>query len=120
MIAYSVRAVILSCACAASSLVFAAETVVRSVNLPGASMDQEVTYHPTMSEYVRARDDILERLKNGDASAMRNPTDGPWMRVETTAKIGFAYKGVGTSSGRKNYRQITAAEDALYRFQSSK
>ena len=80
----------------------AEEVVVSSVDLPGASMEQEITYSTTKADYTAARDDRFERLKNGDPSAFVNSSEGPWMRVETTAKIGFAYKGIGTSEGRKN------------------
>ncbi len=93
------------------------EIVVRSVNLPGASMQQEVTYSTNMSDYESTRDNILSRLKKGDPSARVNPSDGPWMRVETTAVIGFEYKGIGSSSGRKRMRQVSAAEEALYLFE---
>lgn len=94
------------------------ETIVESINLPGASMEQEVTYSTTKLEYEAARDDRLKRLREGDETAFVNPREGPWMRVETTAKIGFEYQGVGAASGRKNVRQISAAEEALYRFQA--
>lgn len=94
------------------------ETFVGSVNLPGASLDQEITYHPSKAEYERVRDEVLARLKNKDPSARVNPADGPWMRVETTAKIGLEYKGVGSSTGRKNLRQISAAEEALFKFEN--
>src|SRR4051794_26304491 len=75
------------------------ETFVSSVDLPGATMDQEITYSPSKQEYERVRQDVLSRLKSGDPSARVNPSNGPWMRVETTAKIGLSYKGVGASSG---------------------
>lgn len=93
------------------------ETVVESIDLPGASMEQEVTYSTSKADYQSTRDAILERLKDGDPSAMVNPSDGPWMRVETTAKIGFEYHGVGLASGRKLLRQISAAEEALYLYE---
>ncbi|MBY5453932.1 hypothetical protein HFO91_30605 [Rhizobium leguminosarum] len=92
------------------------EKVVTAVNLPGASLDQEVTYHPSKAEYEAARDEVLKRLKAGDNTAFVNPADGPWMIVETTATIGLEYKGVGASQGRKHLRQVSAAEDALYLF----
>ena len=96
------------------------ETLVSSVDLPGASLSQEVTYSPTKAEYDRVRDETLARLKKGDLSARVNPTNGPWMRVETTAKIGFSVKGVGVSNGTKTLRQITAAEEALFRLENNK
>jgi hypothetical protein len=96
----------------------AEETIVSSVDLPGASMDQEVTYSPTKAEYERVRDETLARLRAGDNSAMVNPHNGPWMRVETTAKIGFEFKGIGVAQGRKHLRQISAAEEALYKYQN--
>jgi hypothetical protein len=83
-------------------------------------MEQEVTYSPSKAEYENTRDQTLIRLRAGDNSAMVNPRNGPWMRVETTAKIGFELKGVGLAEGRKNLRQISAAEEALFRFQESK
>ena len=102
------------------SFALADETRVESVNLPGASLSQEVTYHPSKNEYEHVRIDTLERLKAGDSTALVNPRNGPWKRVETTATIGFEYKGVGTSSGRKLLRQISAAEEALFEFDKMK
>ena len=99
---------------------FADEIIVQSVNLPGASLDQEVTYHPNKADYIKARNARLKKLKEGDASAMANPANGPWMIVQTTAKIGIAYKGIGVSKGRKHLRRITAAEDALYEYENRK
>lgn len=96
------------------------ETLVESVDIPFASMNQEITYHPSKSEYERVRDETLARLRRGDLSARNNPGAGPWMRVETTAKIGMEYKDIGTGSGRKHLRQISAAEDALYRFEEAR
>ncbi|WP_298280507.1 hypothetical protein [uncultured Bradyrhizobium sp.] len=98
----------------------AQQTYVESVNLPGASLEQEVTYYPSKGEYERARDGILVRLKAGDKTAFVNDKNGPWMRVETTAKLGFELKGVGVSQGRKNLRQVSAAEEALYQFEHPK
>ena len=100
--------------------VFADETLVTNIDLPGASIDQEVTYSPSRAEYDRVRDETIDRLRKGDSTARVNPNRGPWMRVETTAKIGFAYKGVGASSGRKNLRQISAAEEALFKFEQER
>lgn len=97
----------------------AEEIVVERVDLPGASLNQEVTYSTTRNDYDAKRDSILKRLKAGDASAFVNEPD-PWKRVETTATIGIAFKGMGTSSGRKNIRQISASEEALYLFEKQK
>ncbi|TPI59860.1 hypothetical protein FJ420_21315 [Mesorhizobium sp. B3-1-3] len=92
----------------------AEERVVKSVNLLGiASMEQEVVYNTSEADYLKTRDDILERLKKGDPTAAMNPADGPWMQVETTAKIGFEIKDVGLAQGKKNLRQVSAAEEAL-------
>jgi hypothetical protein len=96
------------------------EKIVRSGTLPGASIEQEITYHPSLKDYETARDERLALLKKGDKSAYQNPADGPWMQVETTAKIGIELKGVGVAQGRKNLRQITAAEEALYIFEHQK
>ncbi|WP_451982625.1 hypothetical protein [Azospirillum endophyticum] len=97
----------------------AEETIVENVDLPGASLHQEVTYSTTRSDYNDKRDSILKRLKKGDSSAFVNDPN-PWKRVETTATIGIAFKGVGTSSGKKNIRQISASEEALYLFENKK
>lgn len=97
----------------------AEEIVVENIDLPGASLNQEVTYSTTRNDYNIKRDAILTRLKAGDASAFVNEPN-PWKRVETTATIGVALKGVGTSSGRKNTRQISASEEALYLFDKQK
>jgi hypothetical protein len=92
----------------------AAETVMDRISLPGASLEQEVTYHPSKREYVSTRNALLERMKRGDQSAFVNSRTGPWMVVSTTAMIGIEFRGVGASSGRKHLRQISAAEEALY------
>jgi hypothetical protein len=101
------------------SAVNADETIVRSITLPGAGLEQSITYHPSIAEYDRVRDETLSRLKKGDSSARINAIDGPWMQAETTAKIGLELKGVGATTGRKYLRQITAAEEALYLFENS-
>jgi hypothetical protein len=90
------------------------ETFTGGVNLPGASMSQDVTYHPSRSEYLSVRNKTFDLLKAKKSSANVNPADGPWMLVETTATIGLEYHGVGVSSGRKHVRKVSAAEEALY------
>lgn len=90
---------------------------MKSVNLPGASMEQEIWYSTTEADYESIRDSILQRMKDGDQSAFVNPTEGPWIRVETTAKIGLEYRGFGTAEGRKHLRQISAAEEALFLYE---
>lgn len=81
-------------------------------------MEQEIIYSTTEKDYNNYRDEILARLRDGDQSAMVNPIDGPTKIVQTTAKIGFEIKGVGTSEGRKHLRRITAAEEALFLYQN--
>jgi hypothetical protein len=103
---------------AISSSVLAEETIRTTISLPGASLEQEVTYSTTKSDYESVRDGILKRLKEGDPTAMVNPTDGPWMKAETTAMIGLEVKGVGVSQGKVHKRQISAAEEAFYIFQA--
>lgn len=98
----------------------AEETIVSTVDLPGASLEQEITYSTSRADYESARDKTLERMKNADNTAFVNPKDGPWMRVETTAEIGLSIKGVGTSEGRKYLRQISAAEEALFLYEKWK
>jgi|GEM_PF-3715696 len=100
--------------------VFAQEIVIKSVHLPGASMEQEVTYYPSEQEYELFRDSVLKSLRAGDPEAFVNPIDAPWMRAETSAKIGIAYQGVGVAKGRKNIRQITASEEALLLFEKER
>lgn len=101
----------------ASITAWAEEIVVENVNLPGASLSQEVTYSTTRADYNEEMYNILTRMKQGDNSAFVN-SPNPWKRVETTATIGVEFKGVGVSSGKKNIRQISASEEALYRFEN--
>ena len=108
-----------ACACLIATSTLAEEIVVESIDLPGASMNQEVTYSSSRADYNANRDSILERMKAGDPGAFVNNPD-PWKRDDTTATIGFAYKGIGSSSGRKNIRQISASEEALYLFEKKK
>lgn len=105
----------------------AEEVVNKRIGLPGASLEQKVIYHPSEAEYLRARDAHLEQLRQGNPEAMANPIEGPWMVAETTAMIGIEIDlgllglSVGTISameGRTNLRQISAAEDALYRYEN--
>jgi hypothetical protein len=100
--------------CPTVHLALADETLKSAIHLPGASVDQEVTYHPSKSEYESVRTRTLDRLKAKDPSARVNPSNGPWMLVETTAMIGIEYHGVGVSNGRKHVRKVSAAEEALY------
>lgn len=97
----------------------AEERIVRSLSLPFASLEQEVIYNPSRREYETARDDILARLKKGDNLARMNPASGPWLRAVTTARVGFEIRGVGATEGRTNYRQVSAAEEALYLFENT-
>lgn len=99
---------------------YAEETVVSKSSLPGVSMEQRITYSTTKADYEATRADVLRRLRKNDASAMLNPENGPWMRVETTAMIGIAIKGIGIEQGRVHLRQITAAEEALYLFEKER
>ncbi len=80
------------------------------------------------AEYLEAREDKLDQLRQGNPEAMVNPADGPWMVAETTAMIGLEVDlgliglSLGTISameGRTNLRQIAAAEDALFRYESA-
>lgn len=98
----------------------AEETVIASLSLPFASMEQEVTYSTSKADYDKVRDDTLARMKEGDASAFVNPSDGPWLRAETVAKIGIEVSGMGGAVGKKNVRQVTAAEAALYLYEKWK
>ena len=106
---------------------YSEEILNRSVSSPGASMEQKVIYHPSEAAYLEAREERLEALRDGDPSAMVNPSDGPWMIVETTAMVGmeigvdFPGLSVGSISameGRTHLRRITAAEDALFTFEN--
>ena len=60
-----------------STVALADEKFVQGYHLPGASMEQEITYHPTKAEYIATRDGILKRLKASDKTALVNPMDGP-------------------------------------------
>lgn len=100
------------------SLSQAEETVVRKAWLPFglADVEQTLIFDPSEAEYNSARDDALTRLRAGES--LNNPIDGPWVRIETTATVGFEIEGIGSSSGTTKYRQITAAEDALFQFEN--
>jgi hypothetical protein len=102
----------------AGSLADAEEIVVRKGWLPFgiAGIEQELTFHPSEREYNLVRDQTIAKLKNGEAVV--NFADGPWVRIETTATVGFEIEGLGSSSGATSIRQITAVEDALYRFEA--
>lgn len=92
------------------------EILIEKVELPGATIEQEVTYSTSKNDYEAARDLRLSRMRRGDVGAFVNDPE-PWRRVETTATIGFEYKGFGSASGRMNIRQISAAEEALFLFE---
>lgn len=105
---------------------FSEEIVVESISLPGASLEQEIIYHPSKKTYIAACEARIAALQKKDPEAYVNPIDGPWMIAETTAMVGFEigvdFKGlsvgsVKSMSGRKHLRRVTAAEDALYRFE---
>lgn len=93
------------------------ETVVKRVWLPFASLETEVTYHPSKKAYEKLRDDTLAGLRACDPAAFFNPAEGPWKHAETTAEVGIDVRGVGASTGRKLVREIPAAEDALEMFE---
>ena len=100
-----------------SSICNAEEIVVRRGTLPGALMIQEIAYSSTEADYNGVRDEILARMKLGDLSAFQNPEGVPTKRVKTTATIGIIYKGVGAGEGKVHLRLITAAEEALYKYE---
>ena len=93
------------------------ETVVKRVWLPFASLETEVTYHPSKKVYEKLRDDTLAGLRACDPAAFFNPAEGPWKHAETTAEVGIDVRGVGASTSRKLVREIPAAEDALEMFE---
>ena len=93
------------------------ETVVKRVWLPFASLETEVTYHPSKKAYEKLRNDTLAGLRACDPAAFFNPAEGPWKHAETTAEVGIDVRGVGASTGRKLVREIPAAEDALEMFE---
>ena len=93
------------------------ETVVKRVWLPFASLETEVTYHPSEKAYEKLRDDTLARLRACDPAAFFNPADGPWKQAETTAGLELDLRVAGVSKGRTLVREISAAEDALELFE---
>jgi hypothetical protein len=99
------------------SSVMADETVNRTITLPGAEADQAVIFHPSEKEYNSAREQRLRLLEAKDPSGCVNSQDGPWMQVQTTAKIGFSIKGVGVLEGKTHVRQVSAAEEALFLYE---
>lgn len=99
------------------SSALADETLVRTLTLPGAEADQTVVFHPSETEYNAARETRLRLLEAKDPSGCVNPQDGPWVQVETTAKIGFSIKGVGVLEGRTHLRQVSAADEALFLYE---
>ena len=115
------RAVALLVAVVAGSVQFVRaqeqETVVKRVWLPFASLETEVTYHPSEKTYEKLRDDTLARLRACDPAAFFNPADGPRKRAETTAELDLDLRIAGVSTGRTLVREISAAEDALELFE---
>ena len=93
------------------------ETVGRRVWLPFASLETEVTYHPSEKAYEMLRDDTLARLRTCDPAAFFNPADGPWKQAETTAELEIDLRVAGVSKGRTLVREISAVEDALELFE---
>ena len=93
------------------------ETVFKRVWLPFASLETEVTYHPSEKAYEKLRDDTLARLRACDPAAFFNPADGPWKQAETTAELEIDLRVAGVSKGRTLVREISAAEDALELFE---
>lgn len=98
---------------------WADETVNLTISLPGAEADQVVIFHPSKDEYNAAREKRLRLLEEKDPTGCVNPQDGPWMQVQTTAKIGFSIKGVGVLEGKTHVRQVSAAEEALFMYEKS-
>lgn len=97
----------------------AQEVIVRKGWLPFglAGVEQTLTFHPSEEDYNSVRDETLKKLSAGEPIV--NLADGPWVQIETTATVGVEIEGIGSSSGRTSFRQITAIEDALYRFEES-
>ena len=93
------------------------DTVVKRVWLPFASLETEVTYHPSEKAYEKARDDTLAGLRACDPAAFFNPVEGPWKQAETTGELGIDLGIVGASKARTLVREISAAEDALELFE---
>lgn len=98
--------------------VSAEEVVVRKAWLPFglADLEQTLIFNPDEETYNSERDEALGKLRAGQS--LNNPIEGAWVRIETTATVGIEIEGIGASSGHTTYRQITAAEDALFRFEN--
>lgn len=110
-------ALVLAAVAGSAQSVRAQETVVKRVWLPFASLETEVTYHPSEKAYEKLRDDTLARLRACDPAAFFNPADGPWKQAETTAELEIDLRVAGVSKGRTLVREISAAEDALELFE---
>lgn len=95
----------------------AEDAIVRSVNLPGASLSQELTYSPSRSAFQKSRDERLKRMRGGDYSAFRTPADDPTVVVKTTATKDIRWRGVGLEAGRTYTCTYRAAEDALWMYE---
>ena len=96
---------------------FAEEVVTRSHSLPGASLEQELTYSTSKADFEKTRDAFLKRMRAGDPSAMQNPEGVPQVTIKTTADVGVTYRGVGLSKGKMYTCTYTASEDALWIFE---
>lgn len=93
----------------------AGELVTISVAIPFiATADQEILYEPSEKAYKKAYTAKVADLRAGKASACVNDADGPWMHVETDAKVGLDVEGIGAMKGRKHVRQVSAADQAIF------
>jgi hypothetical protein len=93
------------------------ETIVQTISLPGASLNQKLTYSPSKAQFIKARDERLERMKKNDFSAFQSPMGDPTVTIETTATKGVAWRGVGLESGRTYSCTYTASDDALWMYE---
>ena len=100
-----------------SQLVSAEEIVIGYGGLPGASIENEIYYSTSEDDYNDTLEEILDGLKDGDEDYLVNPADGPYRIVQTTAKVGISYRGVGFGKGRKHLRQVSAADEAFFKFE---
>mgnify|MGYP003113814870 CR=1 FL=1 len=97
------------------------ETHTKRLDIPGASLNQKITYYPNKEAYDSHVDEVLKLLRSN--AGVSNEFEAPYKVVETLAETGVSIgipgvdgASVGEMSGRESTRTITAAEEALELF----
>ena len=92
------------------------EVIVQEGTLPGAKMEQTLTYSPNRQVFDQTVNKTVEQLKTGNYEYFQSPGNEPTVTVETKVTVGFGVKSFGVGKGRVLRETRGASHEAFNRF----